>query len=103
MGTRSSATTAARVDPARYVGRYENIQSTYVVDANADTLQLSMYPKGDLGMRLSDLPLAFIDRETAVLHTGNPQLDRQTGLFSDIVDGRYAYMQVGGRQYRRVG
>ena len=91
-----------RVDPARYVGRFENIQSTYVVDANGDTLQLSMFPKGDLGMRLSNLPLAFVDRETAVLNTGNPQLDRMSTLFCDLVDGRYRLMQVGLRQYRRV-
>jgi len=55
-----------------------------------------------MGMRLTDLPMAFIDRETAVLRTGKPQLDRMSALFSELVDGRYRFMQVGLRQFRRV-
>lgn len=91
-----------RIDASRYIGRYENIQSTYVIDAHGDALRFSMLPKGDLGMRLTDLPLAFVDRETALLNTGNPQLDRMSALFCDLVDGRYRLMQVGLRQFRRV-
>lgn len=91
-----------RIEPQRYIGRYENIQSTYVVDQHRAVLRFSTVPKNELGMRLSELPMAFIDRETAVLRTGNPQLDRMSALFSDLVDGQYRYMQVGLRQLRRV-
>jgi CubicO group peptidase (beta-lactamase class C family) len=91
-----------RVDPKRYVGRYENIMATISIDAKDGAFRTSNIPKGELGTPLRDMPIAFIDRQTIALNTGNPQLDRQTGLFSDLVDGRYAYMQVGGRQYRRV-
>ncbi len=91
-----------RVEPQRYIGRYENIQTAYVVDPHRDALRFSTVPKNELGMRLSELPMAFVDHETAVLRTGNPQLDRMSALFSDLVDGRYRYMQVGLRQLRRV-
>ena len=48
-------------------------------------------------------PLAFVDRATAVLRTGNPQLDRTTLLFSDAdAGGRFGYLQTGLRQFRRV-
>ncbi len=91
-----------RIEPERYIGRYENIQSAYVVDMHRNTLRFSTIPKAELGMRLTELPMAFIDRETAVLRTGNPQLDGMSALFSDLVDGRYRLMQVGLRQFRRV-
>jgi CubicO group peptidase (beta-lactamase class C family) len=91
-----------RVDPERYVGRYENIMSTVRIDVKDGAFRTSNIPKGELGTPLMDMPIAFIDRQTIAFNTGNPQLDRQTGLFSDLVDGRYAYMQVGARQYRRV-
>jgi CubicO group peptidase (beta-lactamase class C family) len=91
-----------RVDPQRYVGRYENIMATISIDAKDGAFRTSNIPKGQLGTPIRDLPIAFIDRQTIAFNTGNPQLDRQTGLFSDLIDGRYAYMQVGGRQYRRV-
>jgi len=91
-----------RIDPQRYVGRYENIMATISIDAKDGAFRTSNIPKGQLGNPLTDQPIAFIDRQTIALNTGNPQLDRQTALFSDLVDGRYAYIQVGGRQYRRV-
>ena len=78
-----------RIEPERYIGRYENIQSAYVVDMHRNALRFSTIPKAEMGMRLTELPMAFIDRETAVLRTGNPQLDGMSALFSDLVDGRY--------------
>lgn len=91
-----------RIEPERYAGRYENIQSTIEIDVHRDALRFSTTPKGEMGMRLTHLPIGFIDRQTAVLRTGNPQLDRMTALFSDVDDGHYTFMQVGLRQYRRV-
>jgi CubicO group peptidase (beta-lactamase class C family) len=91
-----------RIEQERYIGRYENIQSAYVIDSHRGTLRFSTIPKGEMGLRLTELPLAFIDRETAVLRSGNPQLDRTSALFSDLHDGRYRYIQVGLRQFRRV-
>jgi CubicO group peptidase (beta-lactamase class C family) len=93
---------ALKIDPARYLGRYENIQSTIEIDAQGRVLRLSTTPKGELGMRLTHQPLGFIDRQTAVLRTGNLQLDRMAVLFSDLDDGHYGFMQVGLRQYRRI-
>jgi hypothetical protein len=90
------------IEPARYVGRFENIQSAVVIDRHAGKLRSSTIPKTELGTPLTDLPIAFIDRETAVVNTGDPRFDRMSALFSDLVDGRYRFMQVGLRQYRRV-
>jgi CubicO group peptidase (beta-lactamase class C family) len=92
-----------RIDHRRYVGRYENIQSAIAIEEHRGKLRASTIPKAEFGMRLADQPIAFIDRQTAVLRSGNPQLDRMALLFSDTVDDRYAFVQVGLRQYRRVG
>jgi CubicO group peptidase (beta-lactamase class C family) len=92
-----------RIDAARYVGHYENIQSTIAIDEHRGALRGSMQPKGEFGMRLENLPIAFIDRQTALLQSGNPQLDRTALLFSGNGDDRFTYVQVGLRQYRRVG
>jgi len=91
-----------RIEPERYVGRYENIQSSVVIEQHAGKLRSSTIPKTEMGMRLTDLPIAFVDRETAVVNTGDPRFDRMSALFSDRADGHYRFMQVGLRQYRRV-
>jgi hypothetical protein len=91
-----------RIDPNRYVGRYENIQSVLSIDEHRGALRASATPKIPFGMTLKDLPIVFVDRETAVPATGNPQVDRMTLLFSDKVDDRYAFIQAGLRQYRRM-
>lgn len=91
-----------RIAPEHYVGRYENIQSTIEIDMQRDALRLSMTPRGEIGTPLTDLPIGFIDRQTVVLRTGNPQLDRMPCLFSELDDDRYTFVQVGLRQYRRV-
>ena len=94
---------ALHIKPERYVGRFENIQSSIVIDSHTDALRVTFAPKGELGMTLKDLPIAFMDRDTAMPRTGNSQIDRNTLLFSDVVDDRYAFVQIGLRQYRRVG
>jgi len=91
-----------RVDAARYLGSYENISTRYSIAAHRGGLRLAAHPKGDIGVPIERAPLAFIDRETATLRTGHKMLDRTTLLFSELVDGRYRYVQVGSRQFRRV-
>ncbi len=91
-----------RIAPDRYLGRYANIQSTIEIDAQRGALRLSMTPKGEIGTRLTHLPIGFIDRQTAVLCTGTAQLDQMPWLFSELDDDRYTYVQVGLRQYRRA-
>ena len=91
-----------RIEAGRYVGRYENIQSVISIAEHRGTLRVSTTPKGALGTTLKHLPIAFVDRETAVLASGDPQVDRTTLLFSDKVEDRYAFVQAGFRQYRRV-
>ncbi len=93
---------ALRIQPTRYVGRYENIQSIISIAEQRGALCVSMTPKGGLGTPLNDLPIAFADAETAALATGKPQLDRTTLSFSDNVDSRYTFVQAGLRQYRRT-
>ncbi len=88
--------------PARYIGRYENIQSSIAIESHAGALRATMASKGELGIALKDVPLAFIDRDTAMPCTGNSQVDRNTLLFSDLLDDRYAFVQVGLRQYCRT-
>jgi len=90
------------VDAHRYVGDYENIQSRISIEANRGALRASVTPRGDMGVAMKDLPLAFVDRQTAITQTGNPQIDRMPLLVSDALDGRFTFVQTGLRQYRRV-
>lgn len=92
-----------RIDPKRYVGRYENIMAAISIEAKDGAFRVSNIPKGELGTPLRDMPIAFIDRQTIAFDTGKAQYDRQAALFSELVDGRFVYLQVGGRQYRRTG
>ena len=91
-----------RLDLAPYAGDYENISTRYTIAAHRGALRLTAAPKGDIGAPFARAPMAFVDRETAVLRTGHKMLDRTALLFSEIVDGRYRYVQIGGRQFRRV-
>lgn len=102
-----------RPDPARYVGRYENIGQVYTVKQGggagakkrspASGLVISVAPKpGSFGGSLDNAPLAFIDRSTAVPRSGNPMFDRTILQFSTPDDGRSRFLQVGFRQLRRV-
>jgi CubicO group peptidase (beta-lactamase class C family) len=91
-----------RIDPARYVGRYENIAGAYDVTARRGALTLSVTPTDGIGLGYRDAPIAFIDRNAAVLRSGNPIVDRTVLHFSPPEDGRSRFMQVGLRQLRRV-
>lgn len=102
-----------RPDPARYVGRYENIGQVYVVKERGKArgkkpsshggLSVSVSPKpGSFGGAIGDAPLAFIDRSAAVPRSGNPLFDRTILQFSTPDDGRSQFLQVGFRQLRRV-
>lgn len=91
-----------RIDSARYVGRYGNIASEISIDTQRGALRISMHSKVGGGVPLTHLPIAFIDRQTAVLRSGNPQMDRTTLLFSGDADGRFGFVQIGLRQYARV-
>ncbi len=85
-----------------YLGRYENIQSTVTIDTRGGVLTASLTPKAEFGQQLEHQQLGFIDRHTARLQTGDPQLDRTRLLFSKPVDGRCPHVQIGLRQYRRT-
>jgi len=91
-----------RIDPERYVGRYRNIAASWDIDVRRGALVASSRPNAEgLAHAIEAAPLAFIDRHTAVLRTGNRALDRTTLLFSDDASGAYRFVQAGLRQYRR--
>jgi CubicO group peptidase (beta-lactamase class C family) len=93
-----------KVDPAQYVGRYENIAMRYTVALRRGSIVVSATSKTEAPVTppLDRVPLAFIDREGARLASGNALLDRTTFLFSDADPrGRFEFVQVGLRQFRR--
>jgi len=101
---------SVRIDPARYVGRYENIGQIYTVKAQSGKrerlhsgLTVSVTPKvAAFGGTVGDTPLAFIDTSAAVPRSGNPMFDRTVMQFSAPDDGRSRFLQVGLRQLRRI-
>jgi CubicO group peptidase (beta-lactamase class C family) len=95
---------ALHIEASLYEGRYENIAVAYTIESRRGVLVVSAAPKTEGGgISLTRAPLAFVDQATAVLHTGNPQMDRTSFLFSDAdANGRFGYVQMGLRQFRRV-
>ena len=92
-----------RIDPTRYVGRYENIVEVCTVKERRGSVTIDVVPKAEgLGVTARDAPLAFIDRSAAAPRSGNPLFDRVVLHFSAPVDGRSQFLQVGLRQHRRV-
>lgn len=88
-----------------YVGAYENLTGRYaftIAGRGANRhLAVEWTPNG--AGNTSGARLAFADRHTAVLDTGDEVLDRTAYLFSKFEDGKAGYMSTGTRQYRRVG
>jgi hypothetical protein len=91
-----------RVDPTRFVGRYENIVQVCTVAERRGELVMTLVPKAaEMGVPVRNAPLAFIDRSAALPRTGNAMIDRLVLHFSPPDDGRSTFVQVGLRQLRR--
>ena len=92
-----------RIDPARYVGRYANIAvGCDVKERRGGGLALSASPTDGISAGYRDVPIAFIDRNAAVLRSGNPAIDRQVLHFSPPDNGRSTFLALGLRQLRRT-
>ena len=93
-----------RLDLSRYEGSYANINGTYTFAQKGGELRGNFRPNGaEQDAPPLNAKLAFVDRQTAVLRTGDPVVDRTVFLFSDLADDRYRYVCMGSRQYRRTG
>ena len=90
------------IDAERYVGDYEAMGQRISIETHRGGLRASLTSRGALGLDLDKLPIAFVDRQTAITPKFHPQFDRLPMLFSDIVDGRFSFVQFGLRQHRRV-
>lgn len=89
------------VDINPLAGAYQNLNQVLQLKARGGKLGLEMIPNGATGAdRIMNL--AFIDRETARLATGEEMIDRSTLRFSDYIDGKPQYVSLGLRQYKRT-
>ncbi|MDE0758680.1 MAG: serine hydrolase, partial [Pseudomonadales bacterium] len=86
-----------------YVGIYENMQSHISVSIKKGRLLIDMVNKdSQQSMYPDNTTLAFIDKNTAQLISGNPVLDRSTVHFSARnAHDNPQYLQTGLRQYQR--
>ncbi|MEZ5557982.1 MAG: serine hydrolase domain-containing protein [Pseudomonadales bacterium] len=92
-----------RVDAERLCGTYENLTTVNRVARQGENLTIAIEPKTPGGAPLPATPLHFIDRNTAVLRTGEPALDAAPINFQQLNDGPARYLGVGFRLARRTG
>ncbi|HEY5646591.1 MAG TPA: serine hydrolase domain-containing protein [Pseudomonadales bacterium] len=85
----------------RYVGRYVNIAGSTEVSAQGGRLFVESTPSEIGGMILPKTPLAFVDRNTVRMASGDPITDRNLLLFQDAGDSPARYLQFGARLSRR--
>lgn len=95
-----TARQSARLD--RYVGRYANISGVTEISARQGRLYVEVTPTDIAGMTLPKSPLAFVDRNTVRMATGDPVADRNVWLFQDPDHTPARFLQFGARLARRV-
>ena len=92
----------ADIDPDSLAGSYQNLNQVLEFKAWRGMLTLGIVPNGAMN---SDeiMKLAFVDKDTARLATGDKMIDRSIVKFSGYVDGIPQYASLGLRQYKRIG
>lgn len=90
-----------KVEVAPLAGRYQNLNQVLEFTPSRTDLQVAIVPNGATSSDRK-MKLAFIDRETARLSTGDVMMDRNIVKFSDYVDGVPQYAALGLRQYKRI-
>lgn len=90
-----------KVEVAPLAGRYRNLNQVLEFKARGGQLSAGLIPNGAAATDRM-LKLAFIDKETARLATGEVMMDRNILKFSDYVDGVPQYVSLGLRQYKRT-
>ncbi len=90
-----------KIVPEAYTGRFSNMSGVFRFAAGKGGLTISSEINGGGSAFPDNSKLAFVDRQTAVMRTGNKQLDRMRFLFSDLQDGKYQYVASGLRQHKR--
>jgi len=90
-----------KVNLDHYEGSYNNISGALLFATKNGALTASSSLNGGGSTFPDNCKLAFIDRNTAVMRTGNKLLDRTRFLFSEIEAGSFQFVASGLRQHRR--
>lgn len=90
-----------KVDVEPLTGSYQNLNQVLEFKSRRGRLNVGLIPNGASATDRA-MKLAFIDKETARLATGEVMMDRNILKFSDFVDGVPQYVSLGLRQYKRV-
>lgn len=85
----------------QYVGSYSNMGGSLKFSVRKGGLTVSSSLNGGGNAFPNHCKLAFLDKNSAVMRTGNSQLDRARFLFSDVEDGKFQFVTNGLRQHRR--
>jgi len=72
------------------------------ISARQGRLYVEATPSDLAGMALPKAPLAFVDRNTVRMQTGDPVADRNFWIFQDPGDEPARYLQFGARLSRRT-
>lgn len=86
----------------RYVGRYASISGVTEISAQQGRLFVAATPTDIAGMTLPKSPLAFVDRNTVRMASGDPVADRNLWIFQDPDDAPARFLQFGARLSRRI-
>ncbi|MFP6808691.1 MAG: serine hydrolase domain-containing protein [Pseudomonadales bacterium] len=90
-----------KVAKADFTGSYSNMGGRLQFDEKAGKLTVTSFLNGGGNAFPDKSKLSFIDRNTAVMATGNEQLDRMKFLFSDKLDGKFQFVNNRFRQHKR--
>ena len=85
----------------QYEGGYSNMGGKLVFAVKKGGLSVSSRLNGGGSVFPDNCKLAFVDKNAAVMRTGNTQLDRMRFLFSDSKSGKFQFVANGMRQLRR--
>jgi CubicO group peptidase (beta-lactamase class C family) len=89
------------VDLSPLAASYQNLNQVLEFTVRGGALTLGIVPNGASAADRT-MKLAFIDKDTARLATGDKMTDRSIVKFSGYVDGTPRYASLGLRQYKRL-
>ncbi len=84
-----------------YTGCFSNMSGLFRFTEQKGYLTVSSELNGGGSDFSGNIKLAFVDKQTAAMRSGNKQYDRMRFLFSDLQDGKYQYVAIGLRQHKR--
>jgi len=99
---RPSVNEKLKPDIDQYIGSYENMNGQLEFSRARGKLVVSSHLNGGGKAFPDKRPVAFVDKLSLKMNTGDPVLDRTMFLFSESENGKFKFVANGLRQHRRI-